>query len=80
MDISIGMEPIGRDIWTEQMMSGELKEAINLFIWQWGYPELTLSQAEKIAVGIFDMLSVNPNECIKHHDSITVNVENFLKS
>ncbi len=55
------------DIWTSQIMEGELKEAINLFIWRWGHPQLTLSQAEKIADSIFGMLSEQPNkhECQK---------------
>ena len=44
-------------IWVDDMLSGRLKEAINLFVWQWGHPKLTLSQAEKIAVGIFDVLN-----------------------
>lgn len=75
------MEELGKDIWTEQMMSGELKEAINLFIWRWGHPELTLAQAEKIAVNIYNVLSREPskNEC-ERHKPMTVNVENFLKS
>lgn len=45
------------EIWDEQVVSGDLKEAINLFIWRWGHPQLTLVQAEKIAIEIFDMLS-----------------------
>ena len=48
------------DIWIDQVMSGELKEAINLFIWRWGHPRLTLAQAEKIAISIFNMLSEEP--------------------
>lgn len=74
------MEEIGRDIWTEQMMSGELKEAINLFIWRWGHPELTLAQAEKIAISIFDMLSEQPKESNCNPHAMSVNVESFLKS
>lgn len=74
------MEPIGRDIWTEQMMSGELKEAVNLFIWRWGHPELTLAQAEKIAISIFDMLSEQPKESNCKPHTMSVNRENFLKS
>lgn len=48
------------DIWASQIMEGELKEAINLFIWRWGHPQLTLGQAEKTAISIFDMLSEKP--------------------
>lgn len=43
-------------IWVEQMISGDLKEAINLFIWRWGHPQLTLAQAERISVDMFNML------------------------
>lgn len=49
------------DIWASQIMEGELKEAINLFIWRWGHPSLTLGQAEKMAISIFDMLSEKPS-------------------
>lgn len=47
--------------WTEQVISGDLKEAVNLFIWRWGHPHLTLGQAENMAVTIFDMLADRDN-------------------
>ncbi len=50
------------DIWASQIIEGELKEAINLFIWRWGHPHLTLGQAERMAISIFDMLSEQPKE------------------
>lgn len=53
------------NLWASQIMEGELKEAINLFIWRWGHPRLTLGQAEKMAVSIFDMLSEKPSDCIE---------------
>lgn len=49
-------------IWTEQVISGDLKEAVNLFIWRWGHPELTLAQAEEMAIEIFDRLSEAPKK------------------
>lgn len=53
-------EPGNLDFWTDQVQSGDLKEAINLFIWRWGHPALTLAQAEAIAVKVFDMLIEEP--------------------
>lgn len=47
--------------WVDQMASGDLKEAVNLFIWRWGHPQLTLAQAEKMAVTIFNMLADRDN-------------------
>lgn len=48
------------EVWATQAQNGDLKEAINLFIWQWGHPDLTLTQAEAIAVKVFDMIIETP--------------------
>lgn len=48
------------EYWIEQAMNGELKEAINLFVWRWGHPNLTLAQAERIAITVYNLLSENP--------------------
>lgn len=50
----------GLEIWKEQAKGGELKEAINLFIWRWGHPALTLAEAEEIACRMFDALIEAP--------------------
>ena len=65
------------DIWASQIMEGELKEAINLFIWRWGHPQLTLKQAEKVAVHFHDMLSFDSSlDC---RGPIAVDVESFFR-
>ena len=50
------------NIWIDQSQNGDLKEAINLFIWRWGHPALTLAKAEAIAVKIFDMIIEEPTK------------------
>lgn len=54
----VGVLSAKKPDWTPE--PGELKEAVNLFIWRWGHPALTLAEAEEIACQMFDALIETP--------------------
>jgi len=54
--------------WRDMVQSGKLKQEINSLIWQYGHPKMTLEDAERLAVAIYDFFTKDVADSSKPHE------------